>query len=211
MQNLCDIRGLHPRRPVRRHLIGTEWVNSPIQATVGEKLLKPELCRELWWFALPEEISSSITSPVFVTNCSLLLPDFFLENAGRCLLSKSHWLGAREGPSWSWIEFVRRAWELCCANAWLSFWCDDKSNLNFSCNPRTVPFKKLIIRNSTCLSDSPEGAVKSGWDLSIKAWISGVYISDRRQPSQFPWLISVSASEDWICSSEKLTSCSLEF
>jgi hypothetical protein len=60
-----------------------------------------------------------------------------------------------------------RVWELCWENALLSFWCDEKTNLNFSCNPSTVSFKKRIIRNSTCLSDSPEGAVKSGWNLSM--------------------------------------------
>lgn len=210
MQNLCNIKGLHPRRPVRRHLIGTECVNSPIQETDGEKLLKLELCSEIWWFTLLEWTSSSTSSPVVVINCSLLLPDFFLEKAGRwCLLGESHWFGWREGPSGSCVEF-ERAWELCWANAWLSFWCDDKTDLNFSCNPRTVSFKKWIIRNSTCRSDSPAGAVKSGWNRSIQPWTSGVYISERRQPSQLPWLISVRASEDWIWSSGKFTSWSKE-
>ena len=210
MQILCDIAGLHPRMPVRRHLIGAEWVKTPIEEeTQEEELLTFISLRQLWaWGGSRGDISSSASwSPVVVTICSLLLPDFFLESPCRCLWSKSHWGGGREGPSWLWIGF-ERAWELWCVNSRFSFWeGGEKSDLNFSGSPRMVPFKNCTIRNSTCLNDSPDGAEKSGWNLSIKLIISGVYTSDRWQPSQCPWLISRSASEDCICSSPKFISC----
>ncbi|KAG9458389.1 hypothetical protein H6P81_002897 [Aristolochia fimbriata] len=77
----------------------------------------------------------------------------------------------------------------------------------FSSNLDTVLFRNSTMRNSTCLSDSPAGAEKSGGHRSIKLIISGVYISDWRHPSHCPRLISVSASEDCICSLKKFNSC----
>lgn len=208
MHILGDIIGLHPRRPVRRHLIGTEWVKTPMQYAIQDEEVRSfESCRELWWLTSWGDISSSASWSPVVTNCSLLLPDFFFESPCRCRLSISQWGGGREGPSWSWIELLG-VWDMWCENPRLSlWWCMEKPDLNFSRNSRTLPFRNSTIRNSTCRSDSPDGAEKSGWNLSMRSKVSGVYISDRRQPSQCPWLISTNASKDCICSSAKFISC----
>lgn len=175
MQSFCNITGQQPRRPVRRHLIGIEWVKTPIHEEMEVELLTLESCRAFWSLASLGEISSSPSwLPVVVTYCNLLLPDFFLENAGRCLWIISHCCDRRGGGSGSW------------ENPWLLiWWCNVKSDINFSGSPRIL-FKNWTILNSTCLCDSPDGAQKSGWKFSIKLRTSGVYISERGAPLPMP-------------------------
>lgn len=207
MQNLCSMTKLHSRRPVRRHLIGIECVKMPIQVVHEEEFLIFRSFSVLWWVASWGETSSSAScSPVVVTVCSLLLPDFLLVIPCRCLWGKSQCGDGRECPSRSWIELVSSCdiWSVSVVR------CDKTSDLSFSGSSKIVPLRKWTIRNSTCLNDSPAGGEKSGWILSMKFNVSGVYISDRRQRSQCPWLISVRASEFCICSSIKFISWQTE-
>lgn len=215
MQIFCVITGLHPRMPVRRHLIGVEWLKTPThEEDTREGAVRTFMSRTNVWLlgTTRGDISSSASwSPVVVTTWSRLLPDFFLGRPWRCLCNKSQLGGVRDGPSRSCIMFGS-ALVLRFPKTGLSLGSGgEKSDLNLSGNATTVPFRNWTIRNSTCLSDSPDGAEKSGWNFSIKLTVSGVKTSDRWHPSQWPWLISTSASDDCICSSEKFNSCTVQF
>lgn len=184
MQILFDITGLQPRTPVKRHLIGIEWLKT---ATQWLLLLLPLIPAPTWWWWWWWFGSSSASwSPVVVTICRRLFPDFLLANTCLGFCSKSH--RGDGGPYW-----------------WSGG--ENPPDRSFSGKHTTVPFRNWSIRNSTCRSDSPDGAAKSGWNLSIKVDTSGVYTSDLTHPSHSPWLISCRASDACIRCSEKFISC----
>lgn len=204
-QILCDITGLQPRMPVRRHLIGVQWLKIPThddgEEETSEGVVRTFMSRTKGWLlgTTRGDISSSASLSPVVTTWSRLLPDFFLGRPCRCLG------GAREGPSRSWIVFGSEKTGLWVGSG------GEKSGLNLSGNAMIVPFRNWSIRNSTCLSDSPDGGEKSGWNFSIKFVVSGVKTSERWHPSHWPWLISTRASDDWMCSSAKFNSCKVPF
>lgn len=70
-QIFCDITGLQPRRPVRRHLIGVEWVKTPTHEETREGVFRTFMSRVKDWLlgiTTRGDISSSASlSPVEVT------------------------------------------------------------------------------------------------------------------------------------------------
>ena len=163
----CVIAGLDPSNPLIRHFIAIPCVKMPTHWVAC--LLCSCDCHQLLP-SLEEESFAVSLSPV-VTNCSLLLPDFLLTNCFG-LLNNSHCDTVTSSPSSTGWTCIREFW---LPEPLICFWnCPEFLCIGFSTLLSTLLFINSIMRYSTWRWDSPPGAWKSGWDLSIALSKSGV-------------------------------------